>query len=130
MKRLSATGYAERLQRAAQGVKPKEYPQLAEAFLRVLRKQRAMKLLPRIIARLQDLDDAKARRTRIAVRTAVPMDPSVVQTFFEKQFGRTVVDMVDDPSLIGGVQLRVGDTLIDGSISSRLQRLHTHLRNT
>lgn len=34
-----------------------------------------------------------------------------------------------DPSLLGGVVVRMGDQLIDGSVSGRLQRLRTDLTN-
>jgi F0F1-type ATP synthase delta subunit len=34
---------------------------------------------------------------------------------------------VVDPSLIGGLTVRVGDTLLDGSVRGRLERLRTQL---
>lgn len=37
-------------------------------------------------------------------------------------------DFFEDPSLIGGIVLRIGDKLIDGSIKTRLQSLNEHLR--
>lgn len=35
-----------------------------------------------------------------------------------------------DPSLIGGVQLRMGDRLIDYSVASKLERLRAHLKHS
>jgi F-type H+-transporting ATPase subunit delta len=32
-----------------------------------------------------------------------------------------------DPSLLGGIQVRIGDTLYDGSVRGRLERLRTRL---
>jgi F-type H+-transporting ATPase subunit delta len=34
-----------------------------------------------------------------------------------------------DPTLLGGIQVRVGDRLIDGSVRGRLQRLRTDFSN-
>ena len=33
-----------------------------------------------------------------------------------------------DPSMIGGIKLRIGDQLIDGSIATRLRRMRTRLK--
>jgi F-type H+-transporting ATPase subunit delta len=39
-----------------------------------------------------------------------------------------VLHLYTDPSMIGGVKLRVGDRLIDGSIASRLRRIRQQLK--
>jgi F-type H+-transporting ATPase subunit delta len=36
---------------------------------------------------------------------------------------RVVVDVKHDPALIAGVVTRIGDTVIDGSLRSRLQEM-------
>jgi F-type H+-transporting ATPase subunit delta len=36
--------------------------------------------------------------------------------------------VIVDPSVIGGVLARVGDTVIDGSIQSKLESLKEHLK--
>ena len=41
--------------------------------------------------------------------------------------GRIELDVQVDPSLLGGVVVRVGDRLIDGSVRSRLERLRNQL---
>jgi F-type H+-transporting ATPase subunit delta len=33
-----------------------------------------------------------------------------------------------DPSLIGGMRLRIGDTLIDGSVSTQLEKIEEQLK--
>ncbi len=42
---------------------------------------------------------------------------------------RIELDQAVDPDLLGGVVVRVGDQLIDGSVRGRLDRLHTDLTN-
>jgi F-type H+-transporting ATPase subunit delta len=41
--------------------------------------------------------------------------------------GRVEVSVAVDPELLGGVQVRLGDRLIDGSVRGRLERLRTKL---
>ena len=41
--------------------------------------------------------------------------------------GRVEVSLSVDPDLLGGVQVRLGDRLIDGSVRGRLERLRTRL---
>lgn len=67
------------------------------------------------------------------VRSAVELDPATVQRLaaaLEKQTGSAVeVRTVVDPSIVGGIVARVGDTVIDGSVRSRLDSLRQALRN-
>jgi F-type H+-transporting ATPase subunit delta len=41
--------------------------------------------------------------------------------------GRIALDVQVDPSLLGGIVVRVGDRLIDGSVRGRLERLRNQL---
>ena len=41
--------------------------------------------------------------------------------------GRVELATDVDPSILGGVQVRLGDRLIDGSVRGRLERLRTKL---
>ena len=42
--------------------------------------------------------------------------------------GRIALDTSVDPSLLGGVVVRIGDRLIDGSVRGRLERLRNRAR--
>lgn len=61
----------------------------------------------------QPIDDASAERLRVAL---------------ERKLGRKLTLKVTvDPSVVGGVRARVGDTVIDGSLSGRLSDFKTRL---
>jgi F-type H+-transporting ATPase subunit delta len=45
----------------------------------------------------------------------------------EVRGGEVVIDAQVDPAMIGGVRAKVGDMLIDGSISSRLESLRNSM---
>lgn len=65
------------------------------------------------------------------VTTAVPVSPEEEAVIRDKLSAMTnkqiTVEMKVDPSIIGGVVARVGDTLIDGSVRTRLQNLRKQL---
>jgi len=61
------------------------------------------------------------------VRTAFPLDASQQSRLAEalgKATNRKVtVKVIIDPTVLGGIVARVGDTVIDGSVRSRLEQL-------
>ncbi|MNT98611.1 ATP synthase subunit delta [compost metagenome] len=48
---------------------------------------------------------------------------------FGKLAGKTIVaEQIVEPALLGGVQVRIGDRLYDGSLSGKLERLQKSLK--
>ncbi|NLG51296.1 MAG: F0F1 ATP synthase subunit delta [Chloroflexi bacterium] len=70
--------------------------------------------------------------TRAIVRVAVPLTPEESQrlhSLLERLFHRPLELAVEvTPSVIGGVWVRVGDEVIDGSVRGQLETLRYHLR--
>ncbi len=87
--------------------------------------------LPRLAAEFRRLDDARQGITHASATSASSLTPDEVQalTLRLEQFtgGHVELDVQVDPSLLGGVVVRVGDRLIDGSVRSRLERLRNQL---
>ncbi|MBM3671139.1 MAG: ATP synthase F1 subunit delta [Actinobacteria bacterium] len=83
--------------------------------------------LPAIIDRFVELAAAERQHEVAEVRTAIPLDEAQTQRLAEalgKATGKNVeVKVVVDPSVLGGIVARVGDTVIDGSIRHRLDQL-------
>lgn len=81
------------------------------------------------------VEKAAAERAKVVaeVRSAVPLDDDTVSRLtaaLSKATGKNVeVRIVVDESVIGGLVARIGDTVIDGSIASRVDSLR-HLMNT
>ena len=61
------------------------------------------------------------------IETAVPLEENTlkqVKENLEKRFKCTLeLECTTDPSLMGGILVRVGNTVLDGTIRGRLQRL-------
>lgn len=87
--------------------------------------------LPAIIERLVERAAAERQKVVAEVTAAVPLDDDQQRRLAEalsKATGRNVeVKVVVDPSIIGGIVARVGDTVIDGSIRHRLDLLKERL---
>jgi F-type H+-transporting ATPase subunit delta len=88
--------------------------------------------LPEILGELSSLA-AEARNSVVAeVRSAIPLATAQRQQLAEalsKATGKKVeLKVLVDPSLLGGVVAKVGDTVIDGSIKRRLEQLKEQVR--
>ena len=82
--------------------------------------------LPDIVARLVEMSAAD-RKEVAEVRSAVPLNDDQRKRLAEalnKATGKQVeVKVIVDPSVMGGIVAQVGDTVIDGSVRSRLEQL-------
>jgi F-type H+-transporting ATPase subunit delta len=87
--------------------------------------------LPRLAAEFRRLDDERQGITHALATSASPLTKDEVraltQRLEQETGGRIELDVEIDPSLLGGLVVRVGDRLIDGSVRSRLERLRNQL---
>ncbi|MBV9413024.1 MAG: F0F1 ATP synthase subunit delta [Acidimicrobiia bacterium] len=87
--------------------------------------------LPEIVNRLVQRAAAERQREVAEVRAAVPLDEEQrrrLSEALEKATGKKVeLKVLVDPSVLGGVVARVGDTVIDGSVRRRLDQLRESL---
>lgn len=83
--------------------------------------------LPAIIRKLVEMSAAEARKEVAEVRSAVPLTEDQRERLtkaLNQATGKDVeVKVVIDPSVLGGIVAQVGDTVIDGSVRSRLEQL-------
>jgi F-type H+-transporting ATPase subunit delta len=65
-------------------------------------------------------------RMEVTVRTATPLSNPLRQTIAERlkaQLGKEIELVTQvDPELLGGLVVKIGDTLYDGSLRNRLER--------
>jgi F-type H+-transporting ATPase subunit delta len=83
--------------------------------------------LPRIVDAMVVSAAAAASKRLAEVRSAVPLTDDQLRRLadaLEKATGTPVdVKVVVDPTVLGGIVAQIGDTVIDGSVRSRLTRL-------
>ena len=67
-------------------------------------------------------------RVAVTVKSATPLSVSLRRQIEQRLvavLGKQVdLQCIVDPVLLGGLQVRVGDTVFDGSLDSRLDRMH------
>jgi F-type H+-transporting ATPase subunit delta len=87
--------------------------------------------LSEIIDRLVERAAEERREAVAEVRTAYALDPERRQKLvdaLERATGKHIsIKEIVDPSILGGVVATVGDTVIDGSIRHRLEKLRETL---
>jgi F-type H+-transporting ATPase subunit delta len=87
--------------------------------------------LPAIADAVVERAAAIRRRAVAEVRSAVPLDDDRRQRLasaLEQSTGREVeLKVTVDPDVVGGLVVRMGDTVIDGTVARRLDELRTSL---
>ena len=87
--------------------------------------------LPRVAAEFRRLDDRRQGVIHATVTSAAELTRDEVRALvarLEQQTGgRVALEEEVDPSLLGGLIVRIGDRLIDGSVRGRLERLRNQL---
>ena len=96
-------------------------------FITVLAANKRLSLLPEIAILFDELKAEQERSVDVKVVSAFALEDSTQQTLAEvlsKKLERDVkVEAEVDESLIGGVLIRAGDLVIDGSVRGRLKKL-------
>lgn len=102
--------------------------------LRLLAQHRRLPALPDIARALSRLVDAEQKTLRADVTSAGPLSEGYLarlRATLEKVTGHKIEMTVhDDPSLIAGVVVKIGDRVIDGSARAKLRRFRESLEQT
>ena len=114
---------------AASGVDPAQ----AANLVKLLAENRRLPVLPDIATAFDALKADVENRVDVTLTAASPIDEAQQAKFAEalkKRFGRDVsMTFVLDESLIGGARIQADDLVIDGSVSTGLEKLATALAN-
>ena len=100
-------------------------------FLQALVKRGRQYLLGDIASEYTGLLDIKFNRIRAGVTLAQAADDVLrrsIQERLSRQLGKEVIPSFSvDPAILGGVVVRVGERIHDGSVRRRLTKLRRHL---
>ena len=109
-------------------------PAMFVRFVMVLTDKRRQSLLPEIALAYRDLTDERMGRVRVAVTISHAPDEALqaeIGNALADRLGRTVIPTYRvDPELLGGMVLRLGDEILDGSVRSRASALRRRLMDT
>lgn len=100
-------------------------------FLQALVKRGRQYLLREISTEYQGLLDIKLNRIRAGVTLARPADEGLrrsIQVQLARQLGKEIIPSFSvDPAILGGVVVRVGERIHDGSVRRRMTKLRRQL---
>ena len=121
----------EKLAVIGRSIAPVASPTFAN-FLCVVAKHERLDLLTQILHETQRQHEIRTGRGRVQVVSAKAWSPASEEKI-QRQLAQTlpfqpVLETSVDPSLLGGLVIRVGDTVYDGSLRSRLKQLRDRLR--
>jgi F-type H+-transporting ATPase subunit delta len=106
-------------------------PAAANNFLTALLENGRFTALPEIAKQFRTLANAQSGSSDAVVYSAFPIDEAAlgnVAAALEKRFGRKLqVTVQQDPSLIGGIRVVVGDEVLDTSVKARLEQMKVAL---
>ena len=101
-------------------------------FLRVLARHDRLNILPIILAQCGIEYERRSGRKRVQVTTAQPLSDATLGKIRDRLAAEMkfepIVEPAVDPRLLGGLRLRIGDTVYDGSLRARLMQLRHRVR--
>ncbi len=116
-----------------EGVLGPKASKLSKQFMNLLVDKSRTDLFPFIVSRLRDAIRTKMGIQEAVIVTARELHSSIIQLLekaLEKSTGKEITIQSEvDPSILGGIQIRIGNQMIDGSIRTKLNTLQTQLRN-
>jgi F-type H+-transporting ATPase subunit delta len=125
--RVSAAEKNRILGRAFDG----QLPRLFVRYLQALVSHRRQMLLPAIAREFHDLVDQVEGRLHANVTVAsepAAAERKAISKELSRAYGKEVVPhFTVNPGILGGVVVRVGDTVLDGSVRRRLARLKARM---
>ena len=109
----------------------KKIDQDAANLVRLLSENHRLVLLPEIAALYESLRAQAENRVEAEVVSAFAVSDTQLKDIaaaLKKRLGRDIdLHTRIDPALIGGIVIRAGDLVIDGSVQGKLRLLATHL---
>ncbi len=112
-------------------IKTLELAPMVANLLKLMFDKHRLGALPGVTLAYQQLVDELENVSRAKVKAAIPLDEAVqkrLRKTLEKLTGSTVVmEVEEDPAIIGGILARVGDLVLDGSVRTQLSSLRESL---
>ena len=103
----------------------------AKRFVGLLVENHRLAVLPEIAEQFHALKNAREGSADVEITSAFPIEGATLTDLvgaLERKFGRKLQPTVAvDPSLIGGVRVKVGDEVLDTSVRARLAAMQVAL---
>jgi F-type H+-transporting ATPase subunit delta len=106
---------------------------VAANFIRLVASKRRLFVLPDMIAAYQSLHDKARGLVRADVTVAAPLKPdhesALRDALAAVTGGKSVsLDIKTDPSIIGGIVVKLGSRMVDASVRTKLNSIRTRMK--
>ena len=95
-------------------------------FMEILVEKRSVRLLPDIVAAYSKMQDELSGRLRVEVQAPAAPAGAILDSIKAKIAAETkkevLVSFTERPELIGGMVVRIGNTILDGSVKTQLEK--------
>lgn len=108
-----------------------QLPPQGQNFLRLVIANGRLAAIPEVAQQFREMKNAQSGSSDAVVYSAFPIAADQlgnVAQALEKRFGRKLnLTVQEDPSLIGGIRVVVGDEVLDTSVKARLEQMKVAL---
>lgn len=121
----------QRKRNALHGLLGSRVTPMTLSFVDLLTTKQREVLLPDIVQQFAALLDERLGIVNVDVTTAVDLTQeqqhALTQALEHHTQKKVRVNTLMDPSVKGGLRIRIGDTVLDATVTHKLERLHQHL---
>ncbi len=127
--KLSPKQYAEALFEAAAETAPKDLDIILDRFVKILQANGDLGKFPEIEAEYKNIERGQSGISEGKVTLAMEHNAKILNDLNKVVSGKAEYNTKIDGGLVGGIVVRVDDTLIDGSVKTMLAQLKTDLNS-
>jgi len=132
--KISAKQYAQTLYELTEGKTKPEIEKSVADFARYIYKERKLKLAGKIIEQFGKIYNSEKGIVEAEVVTREKMDEALekkIKSYIQKKYDakEVVLKNIVDENIKGGMIVKIGDEVVDGSIAGRLGELKKILIN-
>ena len=132
--KLTATQYAKTLYEITKGKSSSEIDEAVKYFVKLLVKNNQTKLAEGIVSRFREISNAEEGITEAEVISREKINDEMLDklsSFIKEKYQtkKVVIDNKIDEKVLGGIIIRVGDEVMDGSLKNQLRNMKLVLKN-
>ena len=132
--KITANQYAKTLYEVTKDKSQKEISGLVSRFVEVLNKNRQMKLMPKIFEKFKEIWNKENGIVEAEITTKfeiVDMELRKIENFIKEKYSAKKVEITNviDEKIKGGIIIKIGDEILDGSVIGQLKKMENNLIN-
>ncbi len=123
--------YAQSLYDVLETTNPKQQDIVIDNFINILRTNNDLAAYEKIVAEYEKLLDIKENTSQVTITTATDANitPALLKELNKYSKDKIETTQITDEEVLGGVVIRVDDTLIDASLRTELNNLESKLKD-